>query len=200
MKNVLSKVLIFAAGAAAGAGVTWKLLDAKYRAQAKQEAVEIRDYYCGKYGEPVDASEEEVEEAEDEADPSEKPDIREYAALVLGEGYTNYAKGGVYEERPKEVNEVERPYVISPDEFGETDYKTVSLTYYADNVLADSRGKVIRNVDDVVGTDSLNTFGTYEEDSVFVRNDAKKTDYEILMDMRAYSEVINTTAHSAEDE
>lgn len=199
MKRTLSKLFIFAAGAAVGAVTTWKLLDRKYQEQAIQEAEEIREYYRDKYSEIEDDSTEEVEE-DDEADPDEKPDIREYAAMVNREGYTNYAAGGVREERPKEVSDVERPYVISPEEFGETDYKTVSLTYYKDEVLADGRNKIIKNVDDVVGIDSLDHFGEYEDDSVFVRNDAKKTDYEILLDDRAYSEIINTTAHSAEDE
>lgn len=195
MKRTLSKLLIFAAGAAVGSVVTWKLIDAKYQAQAAQDAEETREYYRGKYGEIEDASEEEVEETDDEADPGEKPDIQKYASMVLGEGYTVY---GSREE--KEVEDAMRPYVIAPEEFGETDYRTVSLTYYKDKVLADNRNKIVKNVDDVVGIDSLTHFGEYEDDSVFVRNDAKKTDYEILLDDRAYSEIINKTAHSAEDE
>ena len=41
--------------------------------------------------------------------------------------------------------------------------------------------------DDVVGMESLTHFGEYEDDSVFVRNDRLKCDYEILMDERTYS-------------
>lgn len=41
----------------------------------------------------------------------------------------------------------------------------------------------------LLGIDSLNHFGEYEDDSVFVRNDARKCDYEILLDQRTYSEV-----------
>lgn len=196
MKNTLSKALIFAAGAAVGAVTTWKLLETKYRVQAIQEAEEIREYYREKYGEDEGEATEEVEEADDEADPNDKPDIHEYAAMVLGEGYTNYSAN----EKQKGVKDMAKPYVIAPEEFGETDYKTVSLTYYKDEVLADGRNKIVKNVADVVGSDFADHFGEYEDDSVFVRNDAKKTDYEILLDDRAYSEVINTTAHSAEDE
>lgn len=200
MKNTLSKVLIFAAGAAVGAAATWKLLDTKYQVQAIKEAEEIREYYRGKYGEDGDEATEEVEESDDESDPNTDADFHEYESVLSNNGYTNYAAGGVREERPKEVKDVERPYVISPEEFGETDYKTVSLTYYKDEVLADSRGKIVKNVDDVVGLDSLDHFGEFEDDSVFVRNDAKKTDYEILLDDRAYAEIINKNTHSTEDE
>ena len=82
------------------------------------------------------------------------------------------------------------PYVISPDEFGnEFDYEEVSLTYYADGVLTDDQDNIIEDVEGLVGLDSLNHFGEYEDDSVFVRNDALQTDYEILADLRNYSDV-----------
>ena len=82
-----------------------------------------------------------------------------------------------------------RPYVIPPEDFGDDpDYKTVSLTYYADKVLTDEDNHVINpgRIDDLIGEDSLTHFGEYEEDSVFVRNEKRKTDYEILLDMSNY--------------
>ena len=80
-------------------------------------------------------------------------------------------------------------YVISPEEFGENGYDTISLTYYADKILADEYDCPIIDVDDCVGADSLNRFGEYEDDSVFVRNDIKEIDYEILLDLRRYSDI-----------
>lgn len=85
-----------------------------------------------------------------------------------------------------------KPYVISPDEFGEMedeDYDKVSVTYYADGVLADEYDEVVENVDEIVGEESLTHFGEYEDDSVFVRNDKLKCDYEILLDQRNYSDI-----------
>ena len=43
--------------------------------------------------------------------------------------------------------------------------------------------------DEIVGLDSLTHFGEYEDDSVFVRNDVMKCDYEILLDHRNYKDV-----------
>ena len=43
---------------------------------------------------------------------------------------------------------------------------------------------------ETIGKDSLTHFGEYEDDSVFVRNDRLKADYEILMDQRTYAEVL----------
>lgn len=82
------------------------------------------------------------------------------------------------------------PYVISPDEFGQDEsYETISLTYYADGVLADDDDEMVEDVENLVGFDSLNHFGEYEDDSVFVRNDRLKCDYEILLDHRKYTDV-----------
>ena len=53
--------------------------------------------------------------------------------------------------------------------------------------LADDDNNIIEDVDNIIGLDSLNHFGEYEADSVHVRNDKKKTDYEILLDEEKYS-------------
>ena len=84
------------------------------------------------------------------------------------------------------------PYVISPKEFDEEGYETISLTYYADGVLADEQNFPIEDIEDTVGNDALNSFGEYEDDSVFVRDDDKGIDYEILLDNRKYSELPRT--------
>lgn len=101
-------------------------------------------------------------------------------------------KADTPEEPTKAENTGEHPYVISPEEFDELDgYTPVSLTYFADGVLADEHGIVIDDVEEIVG-DALNHFGEYEEDSVYVRNDAKRCDYEILRDEREYAEFRKT--------
>jgi hypothetical protein len=88
---------------------------------------------------------------------------------------------------------MDEPYVITPEQFSELDYEgyaTETLTYYADGVLTDFLDNVIENVDDVVGEESLEHFGEYEEDTVFVRNDHLMTGYEIQRDNRTYAEVV----------
>ena len=91
-------------------------------------------------------------------------------------------------EDEDEDNYGSNPYVISPEELGDCDYPVVTLRYFEDGVLTNNRGKIISNVDELIGEDSLTHFGEYEEDSVFVRNDEMGVDYEILMDYRAYAE------------
>lgn len=100
-------------------------------------------------------------------------------------GYKDYSR--TIDEKPSGTPG-EVPYVISPDEFGELeDYTKVSLTYFADGVLADECGEIVDDVEEIIG-DGLDHFGEYEDDSVFVRSDAKRCDYQILKDLRDFSD------------
>ena len=81
------------------------------------------------------------------------------------------------------------PYVIKPEEFDIGDYEVITLRYYDDDVVTvDNTGKVLTEdeIEECVGLDSLTHYGEYEEDSVFVRNDDLRIDYEILRDEDDY--------------
>ena len=176
--STLNKILIFAAGATIGSAVTWKLVKTKYEQIANDEINEMREHFKKKNG----IKEENDEENEYEPDGN---DISEYEEVLDETGYRNYST-----KKEKEETNVETPYVISPEEFDDNeDYETVSLTLYEDGVLTDEMDNIIDDIDELVGEDSLNHFGEYEDDSVFVRNDERKTDYEILRDTRKFSDV-----------
>lgn len=206
MNCTLSKIAIFATGAAIGSVVTWRVLKTKYEQIAKEEIASVKEVFanrcdfCTKKVEPEAEDTEEVTRVEEEktervfSSLSEKPSIMDYAKMVHKQGYDDGSK--------KEVDKkVDRPYVISPDDFGDIyDYDIITLTYYDDGVLTDDMDEVIEDVDDIVGVDSLNHFGEYEDDCVFVRNDRLKADYEILYDVRNYADVIKDSPHRAEDE
>ena len=158
-------VFAFIAGAAIGSLATWKIVEEKYKRIADEEIESVREAYSNMH---------KLEEPNKSIEPVIDDSIEE-------------EKGGVNDMATNE------PYVISPDDFGEMDdYQTVSMTYYADGILEDDRFGVVLDVDGTVGYDSLNHFGDYEEDSVFVRNDELKIDYEILLSMRKYSEISHT--------
>lgn len=203
MNSTLKGVLIFVLGAAAGSLATWKLIEKKYKDIAQEEIDSVKDTFSkmkkNEYPdkledypdfEEFDDSDDEEPKSEQKIDRNNKPDIVEYAKILSETGYTNYAeRQDKKEKKGVEPVEDERPYVISPDEFGEKDgYENVTLTYYADGVLTDYFDNVISNVDEVVGFDSLDHFGEYEDDVVFVRNEKMETDYEILRDLRDFNE------------
>lgn len=177
-----SNIIALAIGAAVGSLVTWRLLKNKYEQQAQNEIAEMREFYSNKTKkfEPKQFEQKyfELDTFTPEAEASNI--IKENAY-----GYPEEEKGG-----EKAVYNDDKPYVITPEEFGEKDdYETVSLTYYADGVLADDADEPIDDIDDVVGKESLEHFGEYEDDSVFVRNDIYRCDYEILLDTRRYEDI-----------
>ena len=69
-----------------------------------------------------------------------------------------------------------------------------TLKEIADWILNDTTGAAdmandIKALEDkMVGVDSFNHFGDHEQDTVFVRNEKLKTDFEIQRDLRKYSE------------
>ena len=60
------------------------------------------------------------------------------------------------------------------------DSDNVSLLYHVDGYLTNEQNVLVDDIENTVGFECLNTFGEYEDDAVYVRNDKLKTDYEIL--------------------
>lgn len=179
MNDVLNKVFIFAVGAAIGSAVTWKIIKTKYEKIANDEIESIKEHYRKKLGTTI------VEKTEDENIEEQQKEFERYNDLLDENGYRNYSIKK--DEKEKEENkDMSGPYVISPDIYDTEDYETESLNYYADGVLTDMYDNIIDDVEGMIGEESLNHFGEYEDDSVFVRNDERKIDYEILLDSDNY--------------
>lgn len=185
-------LIIFALGTATGFATAWQFAKKKYEQIAEDEINSVKEAFLKRGHDAADA--ETTAKPQPGAEASlkkfeEKPDISTYAEILKHEAYV--PEGMKMEES--------KPYVISPDEFGEfEDYETISLTYYADQVLVDDGGGKIEDVDGVVGMESLAHFGEYEDDSVFVRNDRLRCDYEILLDEMTYSEARKERPHQRE--
>lgn len=180
--NKATGFVTFVIGVAIGSAATWYVTKTKYEKIAQEEIDSVKEYFSersSKNEKPVD-----IPENKDES-----VDIKEYASKLSDNGYTNYS--GAEESVLEEMHKIEKPYVIPPEEFGELDdYTKISLTYYADHILADDNDEFVEDVELTVGFDSLNHFGEYEDDSVFVRNDRLKIDYEILLNQRKYTDVV----------
>lgn len=174
--------IAFIFGAAVGSLVSWQITKRIDEKHYQEDIADLKANYKGKPEIRIKG-----EEAEKALDPEpikaaerakDKPDILRYASTLVEQRYV---------EGEDEI--MDRPYVISPDEFGSRDddgYEKISLTYYADKILTDDNNEVINTPDTIVGNESLKHFGEYEDDSVFVRNDHLKADFEILLDQRKY--------------
>lgn len=192
MENIIKSVVIFAAGASAGAIVTWKLIKEKYKKLAQEEIDSVKELYSEKISKVLERTEPLEEGAEEQID---ETIVNEYNNMCSDLGYSSAST-----REKKEDKVLTKPYVISPDEFGEQDYNIISLNYYADGVLADDFDVIIDDVEATVGEDSLNHFGEYEDDSVFVRNDELEIDYEILKDTRKFEEIADKQLYPGDDE
>lgn len=197
--NKATGFVMFVLGAAVGSIVTWQYTRKKYEQIAQEEIDSVKEIFSRReLAADVEIVTPEPQTAK-VGKPEEKPDITEYAARLEREGYTNYSNVSAGEKKEEQEAMEMKPYVISPEEFGEfEDYERISLSYYADQILADEDDEKVEDVDNVVGLESLTHFGEFEDDSVFVRNDKLKCDYEILLDQRTYSDVIKQRPHQTE--
>ena len=187
MNNLVRGSLFFISGAAIASFITYKVVEKKFKDIADEEIESVKTMYERKLEKAKTKQNEEnvVEEKTETAEDNVDSIINPYSSLVTDLGYSNNKKE---EKEDMVVNyNIE---VIPPEDFGEYGYKCESLTYYADKVLTLDDDTKIHAVENFVGPNALNTFGEYEDDSVFVRNHDMKTDFEILLDNRRYSEVV----------
>ena len=171
-------VFAFSIGAAIGAAVSWRLLKSRYEQIAREEIEEMREYYDNKRSYLKTSGDKDYEEAMD----------------IL----KNYRSEAVKTIEKGDADDMPDPYVIAPDDFGEHDnYDTNFWTYYADGVLVDEMDEPVEDIDitNTVGKDFAKHIGDHEPDLVHIRNDNKKTDYEILADAMNYSDIPERNSH-----
>lgn len=171
----MRNVFIFVAGAVLGSAITWGVLKERYKHIAEEEIESVKEVF-----------EKKTKKEPEEYSPTVE-DLQELKNKLETNAYVNYSK----KEETKEEKEDDgmEPYVIAPEEYDENGYKTMSLTFWSDGVVTDEANFPIDDIEETIGEDSLTHFGEYEDDSVFVRNDRLRTDYEILMDTRRFVDV-----------
>lgn len=169
MNNIWTSVGMFAAGVVTGGFVMWCYVKPKL-----EEAIEKH-------------MEEPAAETEEETAPTEKK-----SEQLTIEDYTSILKKTGYNPDASEAD-VAKPYVITPDEFGDKDYDEVEYTLYADDVVADECGEAIEDADleDWIGRENLKHMGEYEKDVLYIRNDRTRTDYVICKDLSTYASIVN---------
>lgn len=197
MTNKITCVVSFAAGALIGSAVTWIFAKKYYENITQDEIDSVKEEFSKR-----------IPHRNDPVEPEEKEtEMDQYNKAVSNYDYTahsNDKKSDAKEDKMTNIFEEDIEY-IDPDAYGEyMDYEQVSLTYFADGILAyEDTLEVIDDVKSIVGEFFADHFGEYEDDSVFVRNDATRCEYEILADTRkyadAYSEMYGRVANHAFD-
>ena len=186
MTNKTAYIVSLAVGALIGSAATWIFTKKYYEKISKEEIDSVKK----EFSKMRNVSSEPSDHKEPHNDISS---LKETSEKIERYNYTDHSKKEEQDITVKEVNDVNDPYVISPDEYGEyMDYEQISLTYFSDGVLADEYTlDVIDDIAGTVGEDYADHFGEYEDDSVHIRNDATRCEYEILADLRTYSDALS---------
>lgn len=193
---------MFLAGATIGATGAWFYCKRYYEQIAQEEIDSVKAAFAERKSDILKNKEPNKDSTDNKqkADMAKlKPDLVDYAAKLQAEGYTNYSAHSEKNNKNEEEEIVEKPHVISPDEYGDCDYTLISLTYYSDGVLADDDDEIVEDIDKTVGVDFADHFGDYEMDSVHIRNDRRRCDYEICKDNRSYATVTGIDPDNMED-
>ena len=217
MNRKIINLIIFTVGAAFGSAVTWKIVKDRYEKIVQEEIKSVKEVFSDRFNSSNEetSSEESNDEMHEEdpvsdyrkicwddledLDPSELEEEEYQADLIEYEDIANTYKEGGADNMP--TSEPREPYVIEPIEFGELDdYKTFELTYYEDGILEDEDYDIVKNPEEILGPDALGSFGEYEDDSVFVRNERLRADFQILKDYRTYDEARSIGPGRVDDE
>lgn len=215
MNNKIFSVILLTVGAAIGSAVTWKVVKTKYEQIANEEIASVKDEYRDlmskmkkklqesvEYEEPQN-EEDDCEDDEDYPDDDDRDFTEKEKAQVdyyrmtskyrTSDGKEDDAEGGEWDQNEDEVQRINGPYVITPEDFNcnPPGYNVQPLDYFADGILADDWGMVL-DIEETIGEDSLEHFGEYDDDIVYVRNERKEIDYEVTKDPRTYQDALQT--------
>ena len=193
--KALKYISIFVVGAAAGSAITWFITKTKYEKiindeinaqiyDIREESIKMREAKINE----LDKVKNKMMDLVNQTDQANEDDI-EYGEIIEADGTITNPDDDIPEPKEQEETDYIEPYVISPEEFDEKGYNLQTLIYYADGYLTDDMDFPIVDIDGTVGEDAINHFGEYEDDSVFIRNDNTKIDYEILADSRNFKDI-----------
>lgn len=200
MNRTVFNVFLVVAGAAIGSAVTWKVVTTKYERIVQEEIDSVKEEFkrlyedrevVEEYDERENQNEAEYEEPVEDVFEPTNDEVFEYhniSSMYRSSEDETVEKGG--EDEVDEAPYINGPYVISPDDFrcSPPGYNAQALDYFADGVLADSWGNEV-DIEETIGEDSLDRFGDYVDDIVYVRNERKEIDYEVTCDSRRYEDV-----------
>lgn len=208
----LCSAISFIAGAAISGLVVWKVLDKKYKERSDEEIASVKEHFTVPKPEKVEKKDE--PKTEDTIKTAEKaknkPNIIEYTKTLKENNYIDYStpvdkksSSGRYPWEKSEIKEADdmKPHIIEPEYYGENEeYDQVSMTLYADGILAYDDGDVIvENEERLIG-DALEHMGEFEDDAIHVVDREKEIYYEILADERKYEDATHKKPHLDDEE
>ena len=157
-----NKILIFSLGVAVGAVTSWFIAREKYRKIADDEIASVKEVFQRKKKEEAELAEEN----------------KTYCGLV-----DTYDTESADDDMVEDKEDGMLPYIIDPGDYGQnTDNEITVLMWYGNDILTDTYGVNVDDIDNTVGREFIDHFGENPEepDVVYVRNDRLEMDYQIL--------------------
>ena len=212
----------FLGGAAISGLAVWKILDKYYKAKSDEEIASVKEHFTvpkiidtSVFKELKEKAAKQQAEVEKEKsslaeEAKHKPNIIEYTKTLKDNKYVDYStpveknekKSGRYPWEKSEKDDM-KPHIIEPEYYGENEeYDQVSMTLYADGILAYDDGDVIVEDEERLIGDALEHMGEFEDDAIHVVDKEKEIYYEILADERKYEDATHKKPHldDGEDE
>ena len=167
-----------------------KMLKDKYEKERDEEVSELKDLYLSKC-----RKQDEIKKLTDEKE--------KMMGVINANGYSKVeVEAPVVEEEPEDNEEIDtdgeapveypdEPYVITPNQFVHEKryYDKITLLYYeGDGTLVSETDDYVEDINSAIGEESLNHFGEWEQDAVYVRNDKLSIDYEVILQHSAYGD------------
>lgn len=209
-KNIFINIGLFAVGAAVGSVATWKIVKTKYENEIITLVDQFNECLEEDLDDCDDIDEDDIEEENNEAE-IKKAEVVSYNDITSSYISNSDRKNiddvkkeidGIIEketsriidkcnnivnnERIDDYMNKDAPYLIPPEELGEEGYEVITLIHYSDgNIVEYGSTDVVDDLKGAIGDINVNDhFGDHvgDPDSVYVRNDARGVDYEILRD------------------
>jgi len=206
-KKIINSLVIVLVGLS-GYKIGEVLTSRKYEKRINKEINDIRSYYKIRLNKLYGVKEEKEEKEEKEIvnnkritddlknpKKNEKDSIRTDAIDYSKPYRTNTPDRVVGEPGETKVAieedyvDTTKPHIITPEEYGLSEYQTVTLFYTVDKVLTDDDFNQIDNVGIVGGYVLLDQIGIYDADCLYIRDINKGIDYEILLEEREFSKL-----------
>jgi len=210
MKKLLILLAVSALSGAAGYQIGFLLTKKKYEGLADEEVDSVKEFlnahYDKKLQEFIDSN-----GKQNGSIKKEEPKVKDNAPInttkgkkKVDNGPIDYGKqyrtdsdperipgnpGGEIKHLKKEEVDTTKPYVITSEDFQDSEFECVSLFYTVDKVLTDDDYNQIDNIGIVGGNPVLEQMGRYDSDCLYVRDTKNGIDYEILLEERIYDKL-----------
>ena len=198
----MKKGFIFLGGLITGAVITYFTMKNKCEEYIQKEIKEVKDELHNRHNdvenEVIDV--EETEEVKDTEDANETEEVNNTEDAENHQEYNDIINEYAPSNEVK-ISEIEREddprfaHIVTPEDFGSIEgYDYDSLYWHPNNVVTNNTDTESIHPDELYNLVGMSWseieshFGEYEDDTVFVRNNDLKCDYEILRTIEDFEE------------